>query len=204
METKSVDKLAAKLAAAHYAYRIFVWTTAILGLAYLIWLGWSRDLFEPVPIEGAEVNLDLLQSLAFLIAVTALEGTAVVAAFNKFFALLMRSDYEGILRVQRALGGRRSLLKSVGNLGIWLWCPAQMALAIMTLCQGFMEVSLSDSNSGTTTLVIDGWLAAACAGSWVLLVLVASSLFVGFYVDARHEIVALNIAIKHLRESGEP
>ncbi len=104
METKSVDKLAAKLVAAHYAYRIFVWTTAILGLAYLIWLGWSRDLFEPVPIEGAEVNLDLLQSLAFLIAVTALEGTAVVAAFNKFFALLMPSDYEGILRVQRALG----------------------------------------------------------------------------------------------------
>ncbi len=201
METKSAEKLAVQLTAFHYAYRAFVWTTTTLGLGYLTWLGWSGVLLEPVAVDGSTVKLDLLQTLAFFIAVTALEGTAVATAFNRMFVLLVPSHYEDIQRVELALGRRRSLLQKVAALGIWLWCPAQAALAIMTLCQGFMEVSLSESSSGTTSLVIDGWLAAACAGSWVLLVLVVSSLAVGFYASLRHQLAALSIAREHARGS---
>ena len=204
METKSVEKLAVQLTAVHYAYRVFVWTTAIMGLGYLIWLGWFGGLLEPVPVDGSTVKLDLLQTLAFLIAVTALEGTAVVTVFNRFFALFVPSDYESIQGIERALAKRRSLMQKVNALGIWVWCPAQAALAILTLCQGFMELSLSASSSGTTSLLIDGWLAAACAGSWVLLVLVVSSLAVGFYVEMRHQLAALRIATEHVRESRGP
>ena len=57
---------------------VFLWVTVGAGLSYLCWLAPSGNPLLPVPTHGPVIQLDLLQTLAFLIALPALEGTIVV------------------------------------------------------------------------------------------------------------------------------
>ena len=78
-----------------------------------------------------------------------------------------------------------------------------MALATLTLHQCTVEATLTDSSRSTTALIIDGWLALACAGSWSFLAFVASSLIVTFYTDLRHDMALRDLRVKRQRENSQ-
>ena len=68
--------------------------------------------------------LDLLQTSAFLVAATALVGTATATGINRLSTLLIPSgpSHIRVEEIKRRLG--RSLLRRLSNLGIWIWYPA--------------------------------------------------------------------------------
>ena len=168
-----------------------LWATIGLSLAYLVWLALFKDLLEPVLSGGSVIKLDLLQTLAFLAAVTALEGTVVVAAINKVLALATEINVTLVQDIGDVNEYRPSRLRRAIDLGVWLWCLVQVALAILILRQGVTEASLCYSSPNATSIEIGGWLAAASAGSWVVLVLVASSIFVYLYAEVRHVVTIM-------------
>ena len=117
-------KWIAILTVLNVSYHVLVWTTAILGVAYLVRLTLLRELLEPIPTNGTDINLDLLQTSAFLVAATALVGTATATGINRLSTLLIPSGPSDIRveEIKRRLG--RSLLRRLSNLGIWIWYPA--------------------------------------------------------------------------------
>ena len=66
-----------------------------------------------------------------------------------------------------------------------------------------MEAMLTDSRLGPSALIVDGWLALACAGSWSFLVFGASYLMAGFYTGLRAYFALLDLRLKQLREKIE-
>ena len=203
MNTELRRKWVAIFTALNVLHHVLVWTTAISGVAYVVRLALFRQLLEPIPTNGNDVNLDLLQTSALLIAVTALVGTVTATGLNRLSALLIPSDPTDIRVAEIVQQKRRSLWRRLNNLGIWIWYPVQVALATLTLYQFTVAATLTDSSRGTTALIVDGWLALACAGSWSFLTFVASYLIVGFYTELRHAIALLHLEVKQQRENSQ-
>ena len=203
MDAKLKRKWLAILTAINISHHVFVWTTAILGFAYLVWLASFRELLEPIPTNGTDVNLDLLQTSALLVATTALVGTVTVTGLNRLSALLVPSDPSTIPPTEIPRRQHRSPLRRLNGFRIWIWRLVQAALATLTLYQFTVEATLTDSSLSTTALIVDGWLALACAGSWSFLTFVASSLMVNFYIDLRHDIALHAIRLKQQWENSQ-
>ena len=173
-------------------YDVLCWTTIALSLAFLAWLALFANLLTPVFVDGVVIKLDLLQTLAFLVAMAALEGTVVVTAINRM-AAAKTSAYVYQLRTQGSIReDSSSPFTKVVESGAWIWLSVETTLAILVLRQGTSEACLLESSSGTTVIAIDGWLAAACAGGWFVVVLSASILYVYLYVTLRHVIEIRN------------
>ena len=81
-----------------YGLQVFDWAAFVSGGAYLVWLLLSRNLLEPIPVGGTLIELDLLQTLAFFVAVTALEGTIIVTAVSKMYEVVTESELSEIRR----------------------------------------------------------------------------------------------------------
>lgn len=203
MDIESTRKWVVIFTALNVSYHVLVWTTAILGVAYLFRLALFRELLEPIPTNGTDVNLDLLQTSALLVAATALIGTVTATGINRLSALVIPSDRSDIQVSEIVQQKGRSLLRRLNSLGIWIWCPVQVALATLTLHQCTVEATLTDSSRSTTALIVDGWLALACAGSWSFLAFVASSLIVTFYTELRHDMALRNLRVKRQRENSQ-
>ena len=186
-----------------HIWDVILWVTIGLSLAYLVWLASFRDLLEPVLAGGSVIKLDLLQTLAFSVAVTALEGTVVAAALNKVRVLATKLDVRRIRQTGDVSDYRHSRLRRAIDLGVWIWCLVQVTFAILVLRQGVVEASLSYSSLNATSIDIGGWLAAACAGSWVVLVLVASAGFVCLYAEVRHVITIMGAWLESQRNSND-
>ena len=153
--------------------------------------------------DQIETVLDLLQTSAFLVAATALVGTATATGINRLYTLLIPSGPSDIQveEIKRRQG--RSLLRRLSDLGIWIWYPVLVALATLTLHQCSVEARLTDSSRGTTALIVDGCLALASAGSWSFLAFVASSLMVRFYTGLRHDIALLDLQVNQILEDSQ-
>ena len=203
MDARSKRKWLAIITALNVSDHVFVWTTALLGFAYMVWLALFRELLEPIPTSGTDVNLDLLQTSALLVAATALVSTVTVTGLNRLSALVLPSDPSAIPAAEVLPRQHRSPLRRLNGFRMWIWRLVQVALATLTLYQFTVEATLTDSSLGTTALIVDGWLALACAGSWSLLTFVALSLMVNFYVDLRHDIALLVIQLKQQSENSQ-
>ena len=117
------------LTALIFTQSVFIWTTAILGVAYLVWLALFRELLEPIPTKGTDLNLDLLQTSALLVAATALVATVTFTGVNRMSALTDASDPTDLRVAETGLQRARSRWRRLNNLGAWIWCPVQVALA---------------------------------------------------------------------------
>ena len=200
---KQIRSLTKKLDAALWMWNVILWVTISVSLAYFAWLALFRDLLEPVFAGGSVIQLDLLQTLAFFVAVTALGGTVVVATMNKTYMLGTELVVVSQIWDSEDLAAYRpSRLRRAINLGPWIWCIVQLGLAILILCQGVAESSLSSSRENVTYVVIGGWLAAACAGGWVVIVIVASAMFTYLYVEVRHAVAVVSEWQQMQRESS--
>ena len=178
---KEIRSLTKKLDTAFWMWNVILWVTISISLAYFAWLALFRDLLEPVFAVGSVIQLDLLQTLAFFVAVTALGGTVVVATMNKIHTLASEVIVSQIWDSGDLVEHRPSRLRRAIDLGPWIWCIVQLA-----------EASLSSSRENVTYVVIGGWLAAACAGSWVVIVIVASAMFTYLYVEVRHVVAVVS------------
>ena len=199
---KQIRSLTKTLDTAFWMWNVILWVTISVSLAYFAWLALFRDLLEPVFAGGSVIQLDLLQTLVFFVAVTALGGTVVVATMNKIHTLASEVIVSQIWDSGDLVEHRPSRLRRAIDLGPWIWCIVQLGLAILILCQGVAEASLSSSRENVTYVVIGGWLAAACAGSWVVIVIVASAMFTYLYVEVRHVVAVVSEWRQMQRESS--
>ena len=199
--------------------------TFAFGVAYLVWLLLSRNLLEPIPIGGTPIKLDLLQTLAFFLALTALEGTIIVTTVHNMYEFVTEIDINDIRRDrkngergdsslkrrQARLGDNRpSRIQQLLGFGRWIRYAILVLLAILIVRQGFAAASPSRGGGGATVFSIDGWLGTAWSISWVVLVFAVTSVLVHLYAEVRHvakiqdEVIdSLEDEIKRLRPEVE-
>ena len=213
MQTKAHNSILILITVIKYGLQVFDWATFVFGGAYLVWLLLSRNLLEPIPVCGTLIELDLLQTLAFFVAVTALEGTIIVTAVYKMYEVVSESELSEIRRnrSQALLGDNRpSRIQQVFGFMRWIRDAILVVLAILIVRQGLAAASLSRIGEGATSFSIDGWLGTAWSISWVVLVFAVTSVSVHVYCEGRHlatiqdEVIdVLDDDIERLQQEGE-
>ena len=193
------------LTAIRYFFEFGSWSTAALGMGYLIWLIFFGSLLTPLSVSTTAVHVDLLQTLAFLVALTALEITVVAASLSKLFQLAIENEVMGRIRERRVPGRRRprvteksrSWFARIIDLRDWIWWAIALPNAILFLRQGLAEISLDSQSEGPTLLSIEGWLALAFVVSWVILVS-------GLTIWTMYLFGEINRAVKLHTADGDP
>ena len=189
MQTKARTSTIILITVIKYGLQVFDWATFVSGGAYLVWLLLSRNLLEPIPVGGTLIELDLLQTLAFFVAVTALEGTIIVTAVYKMYEVLTELELSEIRRNRRQalLGDNRpSRIQQVFVFMRWIRDAILVVLAILIVRQGLAAASLSTTGEGATSFSLDGWLGTAWSISWVVLVFELTSVSAHVYCEGRH------------------
>ena len=189
MQTEARTSTTILVTVIKYGLRVFDWATFVSGGAYLVWLLLSRNLLEPVLVGGTLIELDLLQTLAFFVAVTALEGTIIITAVSKTYEVVTESELSEIRRnrSQALLGDdQSSRMQQVFGFMRWIRDAVLVVLAILIVRQGLAAASLNNSGEGATSFSIDGWLGTAWSISWVVLVFAVAYVSVHVYCEGRH------------------
>lgn len=189
MQTKARTSTTILMTVIKYGLQVFDWAAFVSGGAYLVWLLLSRNLLEPIPVGGTLIELDLLQTLAFFVAVTALEGTIIVTAVSKMYEVVTESELSEIRRnrSQALLGDDQpSRIQQVFGFMRWIRDAILVVLAILIVRQGWAAASLNHIGEGATSFSIDGWLGTAWSISWVVLVFAVTYVSAHVYGEARH------------------
>ena len=189
MQTKARTSTTILMTVIKYGLQVFDWAAFVSGGAYLVWLLLSRNLLEPIPVGGTLIELDLLQTLAFFVAVTALEGTIIVTAVSKMYEVVTESELSEIRRnrSQALLGDDQpSRIQQVFGFMRWIRDAILVVLAILVVRQGWAAASLNHIGEGATSFSVGGWLGAAWSISWVVLVFAVTYVSVHVYCESRH------------------
>lgn len=193
---------------------IVLWVTVGSGIAFLVWLAQAGRILSPIPIDDTVIILDLLQTLAVMVALTALEVTIVVTSMGKYMELVTSLDVADI-RDQGRPNGRSaassnptparngnaltSLFRKVRSCGIWTWCVIATPIAILVVRQGVAQACLDCPAQSATTIAVNGWLALASASAWAVLVFVVSLLVAHIYYATIHVVTILDESKKRLQ-----
>ena len=204
-----------------------MWSGSILitiGLAsaYVVWLALFDRWLVPIPVNAAVIKLDVLQTIAFLVAVTAFAGAITISAVNNLYGLLTTIEAgnirlgvtktsrnesssdsrptQGKHRAAGSLTRMMDLMKRVHNMKVAVWFLLHVPIAGMILRQGFASAQLLSGEDGPTMIAVNGWLAAACAGCWLALVITTSAVVVAAFGDVRHVSAVQDATIEALIE----
>ena len=207
-----------------------VWSASIritigLAIAYVVWLVLFDRWLVPIPVNGAIIKLDLLQTIAFLVALTAFVGAITVTAVNKLYELLTTMEVGnirlGVTKTSRNKSSSESvptqdshrgsgllprmidLVRRVDNAMEVVWFLLHVPIAGIILRQGFASARLLSGEHGPTVIAVNGWLAVACAGYWVALVITTSATVVSAFGDVRHVGAVQDATIVTLTEEQE-
>ena len=195
-------------------FEIVLWVTVGSGIAFLVWLAQAGRILAPIPIDDTVIILDLLQTLAVMVALTALEVTIVVTSMGKYMELVTSLDVADI-RDQGGPNGRSaassnptqarngnaltSLFGKVRSCGIWTWCVIGTPIAILVVRQGVAQACLDCPAQSATTIAVNGWLALASASAGAVLVFVVSLLVAHIYYATIHVVTILDESKKRLQ-----
>ena len=193
---------------------IVLWVTVGSGIAFLVWLAQAGRILSPIPMDDTVIILDLLQTLAVMVALTALEVTIVVTSMGKYMELVTSLDVADI-RDQGGPNGRSaassnptqarngnaltSLFGKVRSCGIWTWCVIATPIAILVVRQGVAQACLDCPAQSATTIAVNGWLALASASAGAVLVFVVSLLVAHIYYATIHVVTILDESKKRLQ-----